>query len=87
MRPQPILRFVRGPRRIASDEVPTLRLAEAPSPEALPHKASDGLPILRLARGRLGNNLVSSVSTDFFDTTSCPINTSNHSRNVSRTSA
>ena len=35
----------------ASDEKPTLWLAEAPSPEALPRKASDGLPILRFARG------------------------------------
>ena len=65
----------------------TLHLAEALSPEALPRKASDGLPILRFARGRLGNNLVASVSTDFSDKTSRPINASNHSRNVSRTSA
>ena len=62
----------------ASDEKPTLRFAEAPSPEAL--------PILRFARGWLGNNLVASVSTDFSDKTSRPINASNHSCNVSRTS-
>ena len=48
----------------------TLRLAEALSPEAPPRKASDGLPILRFARGRLGNNLVASASTDFSDKTS-----------------
>ena len=29
-RPRPILRFAQGPRRTASDEVPTLRLVEAP---------------------------------------------------------
>ena len=48
-RPRPILRFARGPRRTASDEVPTLRLAEAPSPEAPRRKASDEVPTLRLA--------------------------------------
>ena len=64
-----------------------LRLAEALSPEAPPRKASDGLPILRFARGRLGNNLIASVSADFSDKASCPVNAPNHSRNISRTSA
>ena len=87
MRPQPILRFTRGPRRTASDEVPTLRLAEAPSPEAPRRKASDEVPILRLARGRLGNDPVTAASTGFSDKTSHPINASNHSRNISHASA
>ena len=86
-RPRPILRFARGPRRTASDEVPTLRLAEAPSPEAPRRKASDEVPILRLSRGLLGNDPVTAASTDFSDKTSRPINASNHSRNVSRTTA
>ena len=71
-----------APPRKASDGLPILRFARGPT-----HKALDEVPILRLARGRLGNNLVASVPTDFSEKTSCPINTSNHSRNVSRTSA
>jgi len=66
---------------------PILRLVEALSPEAPPRKASDGLPILRFARGRLGNNLVASISTDFSDKASHLVNAPNHSCNVSRTSA
>ena len=68
--------------RKASDGLPILRFARGPA-----HKASDEVPILRLARGWLGNNLVASVSTDFSDKTSRPINASNHSCNVSHTSA
>ena len=87
MRPRPILRFARGMRRKASDEVPTLCLTEAPSPEAPRRKASDEVPILRLARGRLGNDPVSAASTGFSCKMSRPINASNLSRNVSRASA
>ena len=54
------------------------------SPEAPPHKASDGLPILRFTRGRLGNDLIASASTDFPDKASRPVNAPNHSCNVSR---
>ena len=51
-----ILRFARGPRRKGlgrKANSPPRRgpLAEALSPEAPPRKASDGLPILRFARG------------------------------------
>ena len=52
--PRGIGRFSNSPEARAakpSDEKTTLRLAEAPSPEALPREASDGLPILRFARG------------------------------------
>ena len=41
----------------------------------------------RLARGRLGINPVTTALTDFSDETSHPINTFNHSRDVSRMSA
>ena len=83
-RSQGLGRFSDSPEaRVAT----TLCLAEALSPEAPPRKASDGLPILRFARGRLGNNLVASVSTDFSDKASRPVNAPNHSRNISRTSA
>ena len=57
------------------------------SPETLCHEASDEVPILRLARGRLGINPVTSALTNFSDGTSYPTNASNHSRNVSRTTA
>ena len=87
MRPRLILQFARGPRRTASDEVPTLRLAEAPSPEAPRRKASDKVPILRLARGWLGNDPVTAASTGFSNKMSRSINASNHSRDVSRASA
>ena len=83
-RSQGLSRFFDSPEARAAT---TLCLAEALSPEAPPRKASDGLPILRFARGRLGNNLVAFVSTDFSDKASCPVNAPNHSRNVSRTSA
>ena len=36
--PRQILRFARGPRRKASDELPTLRLARDPSLEAPPER-------------------------------------------------
>ena len=71
-----------APRRKASDEVPILHLARGPA-----RKASDEVPILRLARGRLGINPVTSALTDFSDRTSHPTNASNHSRDVSRTTA
>ena len=86
-RPRPILRFARGPRRTASDKVPTLCLAEASLPEAPRHKASDEVPILCLARGRLDNDPVTAASTGFSCKMSRPINASNLSRNVSRASA
>ena len=79
---KPTLHLAEALPRKASDGLPILRFTRGPA-----HKASDEVPILRLARGRLGNNLVASISTDFSDKTSRPINTSNHSRNVSRTSA
>ena len=80
----------------ASDEKPTLRLAEAPSPEALPRKASDGLPILRFARGPahkasdevpillLARGRLGSYPVTAASTgTSRPTNATNHSRDVS----
>ena len=66
---------------------PRMRCRFSDSPEASCCKASDKVPILRLARGRLGNDPVTAASTDFSDRTSRPTNTFNHSRNVSRTSA
>ena len=78
----PILRLAQGLARKASDGEPILRLARGPAREA-----SDEVPILRLARGRLGNNPVASASTDLPDRMSCPINATNHSRNISRTTA
>ena len=57
------------------------------SPEAPRVKPQTKYRFSKLARGQLGNNLVASVSIDFSDKTSRPINASNHSRNVSRTSA
>jgi len=83
-RSQGLGRFSDSPEARAAT---TLCLAEALSPEAPPRKASDGLPILRFARGRLGNNLVASVSTNFSDKASHPVNAPNHSRNVSRMTA
>ena len=74
----PILRLARGPARKASDEVPILRLARGPA-----RKASDEVPILRLARGRLGSYPITTTSTR----TSRPTNVTNHSRDVSRTTA
>jgi hypothetical protein len=62
-----------------------MRYRFSDSPEAPRRKASDEVPILRLTRGRLGINPVASALTDFFDRTSHPTNTSNHSRDVSRT--
>ena len=94
-----ILRLARGPARKASDEVPILRLARGLACKASDEvpilhlargpacKASDEVPILRLARGRLGDNPVASASTDFPDRTSRPTNATNHSRDVSRTTA
>ena len=79
-RSQGLGRFSDSPEARAAT---TLRLAEALSPR----KASDGLPILRFARGRLGTNLIASVSTDFSDKASRPVNAPNHSRNVSRMTA
>ena len=84
---KPALRLAEPPSpealpRKASDGLPILRFARGPA-----HKASDEVPIPRHAQGRVGNVLVASVSTDFYDKTSHPINASNHSRNVSRTTA
>ena len=70
------------PRRKASDGLPIFRLARG-----LARKASDGEPILRLARGRLGNNPVASASTNLPNQASHPINATNHSRDVRRTTA
>ena len=64
--------------RKASDEVLILRLARGPA-----RKASNEVPILRLARGRLGSYPITTTSTR----TSRPTNTTNHSRDVSRTMA
>ena len=102
-RPRPILRFARGPRRKASDEVPTLRLARGPLARGPARKASDEVPILRLARGparkasdevpilRLtrGRLCISPAAalTDLPDGVSHPTEELNHSRNVNRTTA
>ena len=82
-------RFFVSPEARAAQPLTRCRLclAEAPSPEAPRRKASDEVPILCLARGRLGNDPITAASTDFSDKTSCPTNTFNHSHNVSRTTA
>ena len=99
-RPRPILRFARGPRRKAladspirprptpqglgrgTDSPPRPRpLARGPA-----RKASDEVPILRLARGRLGISPAAAL-TDLPDGASHPTETLNHSHNVSRTMA
>ena len=73
-----ILCLARGPARKASDEVPILRLTRGPA-----RKASDEVPILRLARGWLGSYPITAASTGM----SRPTNATNHSHDVSRTTA
>jgi len=96
---EPILQLARGPTWKASDELSTLRLARGLARKALDgepipclargptRKSSNEMPILRLARGWLGNNPVTSASTDLPDRASRPINVTNHSRDISQTTA
>ena len=95
----PNLRLARGLARKASDGLPNLRLARGLARKALDRasifrlargparKASNAVSILRLARDRLGNGPVAFASTDLPDRTSHPINATNHSRDISRTTA
>ena len=71
-----------APRHKASDEPPILRFARGPVPRGLGRALS-----YRLARGRLGINPITAALTDFSDRMSHPTNASNHSHDVSRTTA
>ena len=79
--PRDLDRFSDSPEAHAAR--PRTRYQLSASPEAPPHKASDEVPILRLARGRLGSHPITAASTGM----SHPTNAANHSRDVSRTTA
>ena len=63
--------------------MPILHLARGPLTRGPARKASDEVPILRLAQGRLGSYPVTATTTEM----SRPTNATNHSRIVSRPTA